>query len=398
MGEPMENKKITKISLLVAAVLFGGVNYVSFNDMGDNVDKHVVEPIKVSIEKNRLEKAQKEKEEAQRIAQLKKDREASHEKDLLNQINKLKKENDDINLQLSRERAKAVDQSRDYAMPTSKNTGSLYATSFGMLTGDEAVDRAGMTVSPGEYVIYKKADGSAMFAAAKGSDDNEVIKGLTITEDGNVGRMLTTKSGKQYIYENRCSVMDGNVSQLRIITDSPSLMSGSRQICSLIPVMDKKDAVKTIHEAPVAVPIVNISNTLPNGMQVMNGNFKDLDKNLDFSNYTRVQSESIKVVKIAGSKPGEISFKVRDGVVYAALKGGDVDGANHTPLNGYYNTLMVTQDGESLVYNSNCSINTTVPVKLTQRKDNDDHSKYFFEPVSPGQHIEYCNVLPLVNK
>lgn len=394
----MENKKITKISLLVAAVLFGGVNYVSFNDMGDNVDKHVVEPIKVSIEKNRLEKAQKEKEEAQRIAQLKKDREASHEKDLLNQINKLKKENDDINLQLSRERAKAVDQSRDYAMPTSKNTGSLYATSFGMLTGDEAVDRAGMTVSPGEYVIYKKADGSAMFAAAKGSDDNEVIKGLTITEDGNVGRMLTTKSGKQYIYENRCSVMDGNVSQLRIITDSPSLMSGSRQICSLIPVMDKKDAVKTIHEAPVAVPIVNISNTLPNGMQVMNGNFKDLDKNLDFSNYTRVQSESIKVVKIAGSKPGEISFKVRDGVVYAALKGGDVDGANHTPLNGYYNTLMVTQDGESLVYNSNCSINTTVPVKLTQRKDNDDHSKYFFEPVSPGQHIEYCNVLPLVNK
>lgn len=394
----MENKKITKISLLVAAVLFGGVNYVSFNDMGDNVDKHVVEPIKVSIEKNRLEKAQKEKEEAQRIAQLKKDREASHEKDLLNQINKLKKENDDINLQLSRERAKAVDQSRDYAMPTSKNTGSLYATSFGMLTGDEAVDRAGMTVSPGEYVIYKKADGSAMFAAAKGSDDNEVIKGLTITEDGNVGRMLTTKSGKQYIYENRCSVMDGNVSQLRIITDSPSLMSGSRQICSLIPVMDKKDAVKTIHEAPVAVPIVNISNTLPNGMQIMNGNFKDLDKNLDFSNYTRVQSESIKVVKIAGSKPGEISFKVRDGVVYAALKGGDVDGANHTPLNGYYNTLMVTQDGESLVYNSNCSINTTVPVKLTQRKDNDDHSKYFFEPVSPGQHIEYCNVLPLVNK
>lgn len=394
----MENKKLTKISLLVAAVLFGGVNYVSFNDMGDNVDKHVVAPIKVSIEKNRLEKAQKEKEEAQRIAQLKKDREASHEKDLLNQINQLKKENNDINLQLSRERAKAVDQSRDYAMPTSRNVGSLYATSFGMLTGDEAVDKAGITVSPGEYVIYKKADGSAMFAAAKGSDDNEVIKGLTITEDGNVGRMLTTKSGKQYIYENRCSVMDGNVSQLRIITDSPSLMSGSRQICSLIPVMDKKDAVKTIHEAPVAVPIVNISNTLPNGMQVMNGNFKDLDKNLDFSNYTRVQSESIKVVKIAGSKPGEISFKVRDGVVYAALKGGDVDGANHTPLNGYYNTLMVTQDGESLVYNSNCSINTTVPVKLAQRKDNDDHSKYFFEPVSPGQHIEYCNVLPLVNK
>lgn len=396
----MENKKLTKISLLVAAVLFGGVNYVSFNDMGDNVDKHVVAPIKVSIEKNRLEKAQKEKEEAQRIAQLKKDREASHEKDLLNQINQLKKENNDINLQLSRERAKAVDQSRDYAMPTSRNIGSLYATSFGMLTGDEAVDKAGITVSPGEYVIYKKADGSAMFAAAKEDGDNEIIKGLTITEDSNMGRMLITKSGKQYIYENRCSMMDGNASQLRIITDSPSVMSASRQICSLIPIMDKKDAAKTVHENPVKapLPVVNIGNNLPNGMRAMNGNFKDLDKNLDFSDYTRVQNESIKVAKIAGSKPGEISFKVRDGVVYAAQKGGDADGANHTPLNGYYNSLMVTQDGESLVYNSNCSINTTVPVKLTQRKDSDDHSKYFFEPVSPGQHIEYCNVLPLVNK
>ena len=65
----MGNTKITKVGIFVALALAGGVNYFSFSDMGNNIDNHVIEPIKISMEKSRIaeEKAEKEKEEKKKI-------------------------------------------------------------------------------------------------------------------------------------------------------------------------------------------------------------------------------------------------------------------------------------------------------------------------------------------
>ena len=206
----MGNTKITKVGIFVALALAGGVNYFSFSDMGNNIDNHVIEPIKISMEKSRIaeEKAEKEKEEKKKIdAEIKAKRlekQLAKQKEETQRIARLLQEKAEQNKKIIEDMNKVkntpVAPIINYSIPSSNNgNNATYMTAFGISTAAETVKKMD-AINPENYIIYKNLNGSAVFATLKiDVDSRKEYTGLTPDVNNNYTQIMVSQSGQQYL-------------------------------------------------------------------------------------------------------------------------------------------------------------------------------------------------------
>lgn len=318
----MGNTKITKVGIFVALALAGGVNYFSFSDMGNNIDNHVIEPIKISMEKSRIaeEKAEKEKEEKKKIdAEIKAKRlekQLAKQKEETQRIARLLQEKAEQNKKIIEDMNKVkntpVAPIINYSIPSSNNgNNATYMTAFGISTAAETVKKMD-AINPENYIIYKNLNGGAVFATLKiDVDSRKEYTGLTPDVNNNYTQIMVSQSGQQYLLEDRCRTLGNDLNWLKIIPDSPSVLSKSNQICSLLPVIDKEgqENVKVaVDEDVVAKTPIDENGNITND---------DIARSLDFSRYKNILSQSRNYYSYGG-KSGNISFNTNNGFVVSA--------------------------------------------------------------------------------
>lgn len=394
----MGNTKITKVGIFVALALAGGVNYFSFSDMGNNIDNHVIEPIKISMEKSRIaeEKAEKEKEEKKKIdAEIKAKRlekQLAKQKEETQRIARLLQEKAEQNKKIIEDMNKVkntpVAPIINYSIPSSNNgNNATYMTAFGISTAAETVKKMD-AINPENYIIYKNLNGSAVFATLKiDVDSRKEYTGLTPDVNNNYTQIMVSQSGQQYLLEDRCRTLGNDLNWLKIIPDSPSVLSKSNQICSLLPVIDKEgqENVKVaVDEDVVAKTPINKNGNITND---------DISRSLDFSRYKNILSQSRNYYSYGG-KSGNISFNTNNGFVVSAT---DTNNGNIVnKLNEYYNSVMISSNRrEVLVYNKLCPINFSSKNVIVKMGDDDNNEQYFISDERGFINSE-CAVLPFI--
>lgn len=394
----MGNTKITKVGIFVALALAGGVNYFSFSDMGNNIDNHVIEPIKISMEKSRIaeEKAEKEKEEKKKIdAEIKAKRlekQLAKQKEETQRIARLLQEKAEQNKKIIEDMNKVkntpVAPIINYSIPSSNNgNNATYMTAFGISTAAETVKKMD-AINPENYIIYKNLNGSAVFATLKiDVDSRKEYTGLTPDVNNNYTQIMVSQSGQQYLLEDRCRTLGNDLNWLKIIPDSPSVLSKSNQICSLLPVIDKEgqENVKVaVDEDVVAKTPIDENGNITND---------DIARSLDFSRYKNILSQSRNYYSYGG-KSGNISFNTNNGFVVSAT---DTNNGNIVnKLNEYYNSVMISSNRrEVLVYNKLCPINFSSKNVIVKMGDDDNNEQYFISD-ERGFINNECAVLPFI--
>lgn len=382
MGDVMENKKITKVGLCVVAALVGGINYVSFSDMGDNIDKHVVEPIKTTIKNNRIEAAKEKELEIARENKIREQKKLALENDMQKEIARLKKENEQIRQQ---EKSHSYTQPINMTYPRpiqSSGDNRAFMTAFGVANADEAVKTIRKVSADESYVILRSTDGQNIYAKLESDIDDEP-KGLTPITDKNYDNIIESQSGQKYIYENRCDYLGNVPGNIKIIPDSPSIVSIARQVCSIVPIKTNKVETPVVNEAPKTTVDKNETQKL---------SYNEMRENLDFSQYDKLTETHNTYLKFIGAKTGDISFHMNNGVVDQA-KGSDKE-VNKNTLNDYYNSVFITNDGSRYVYNSKCTYVLAKNVKITTRTNGKGATQDFVE-LNNAVKNDSCAILPL---
>lgn len=397
----MENNKITKVGIFVAIALAGGINYFSFSDMGNNIDNHVIEPIKISMEKSRIaeEKAEKEREEKKKaddeIKAIKLEKQLAKQKEETQRIARLLQEKAEQNKKILEDMNKVRNTPSapviNYSIPSTNNGNSqTYMTAFGISTSAETVKVIDI-INPENYIVYKNVQGVPVFSSLNiNNSGNKEYKGLKGEIDDKYTKILISQSGQQYLYEKGCRAVGEDVSWLKIIPDSPSVLSKSNQVCSLVPVVDRdnQEAVKktSVDETITAkeIPSQDVSNSLTK---------EDIERSLDFNRYKNIVSQSKNYYSFGG-KSGNISFNVDKGFVNSATGANNQNTSNR--LNEYYNSIMISSDRkEILVYNKLCPINFGNKNVVVKMSDEDNNEQYFISN-ERGLISTECAVLPLV--
>lgn len=397
----MENNKITKVGIFVAIALAGGINYFSFSDMGNNIDNHVIEPIKTSMEKSRIaeEKAEKEREEKKKaddeIKAIKLEKQLAKQKEETQRIARLLQEKAEQNKKILEDMNKVRNTPSapiiNYSIPSTNNgNNQTYMTAFGISTSAETVKLIDI-INPENYIVYKNVQGVPVFSSLNlNNSGNKEYKGLKGEIDNKYTKILISQSGQQYLYEKGCRAVGEDVSWLKIIPDSPSVLSKSNQICSLVPVVDRdnQEAVKraSVDEPITAkeIPSQDVSNSLTK---------EDIERSLDFNRYKNIVSQSRNYYSFGG-KSGNISFNVDKGFVNSATGANNQNTSNR--LNEYYNSIMISSDRkEILVYNKLCPINFGNKNVVVKMSDEDNNEQYFISN-ERGLISTECAVLPLV--
>lgn len=397
----MENNKITKVGIFVAIALAGGINYFSFSDMGNNIDNHVIEPIKISMEKSRIaeEKAEKEREEKKKaddeIKAIKLEKQLAKQKEETQRIARLLQEKAEQNKKILEDMNKVRNTPSapviNYSIPSTNNgNNQTYMTAFGISTSAETVKVIDI-INPENYIVYKNVQGVPVFSLLNiNNSGNKEYKGLKGEIDDKYTKILISQSGQQYLYEKGCRAVGEDVSWLKIIPDSPSVLSKSNQVCSLVPVVDRdnQEAVKktSVDESITAkeVSSQNVSNNLTK---------EDIERSLDFDRYKNIVSQSRNYYSFGG-KSGNISFNVDKGFVNSATGANNQNTSNR--LNEYYNSIMISSDRkEILVYNKLCPINFGNKNVVVKMSDEDNNEQYFISN-ERGLISTECAVLPLV--
>lgn len=397
----MENKKITKVGICVAIALAGGINYFSFSDMGNNIDNHVIEPIKISMEKSRIaeEKAEKEREEKKKADDERKaiilEKQLAKQKEENQKIARLLQEKAEQNKKILEDMNKVKNTPSvpviNYSIPsTSNGNNQTYMTAFGITASAETVKLIDI-INPENYLVYKNLQGVPVFAALNiNTADHKEYKGLKSEVDDKYSKILISQSGQQYLYEKGCRAVGEDVTWLKIIPDSPSVLSKTNQICSLIPIVDK-DNQEAVKKTSVDEPITrkeNLSQNVSNNLTK-----EDIERSLDFGRYKNIVSQSRNYYSFGG-KSGNISFNVDKGFVNSATGGYNQNTSSR--LNDYYNSIMISSDRkEILVYNKLCPINFGNKNVVVKMSDEDNNEQYFISN-ERGLISTECAVLPLV--
>lgn len=400
----MGNTKITKVGIFVALALAGGVNYFSFSDMGNNIDNHVIEPIKISMEKSRIaeEKAEKEKEEKEKIdAEIKAKRlekQLAKQKEETQRIARLLQEKAEQNKKIIEDMNKVkntpVAPIINYSIPSSNNgNNATYMTAFGISTAAETVKKMD-AINPENYIIYKNLNGGAVFATLKiDVDSRKEYTGLTPDVNNNYTQIMVSQSGQQYLLEDRCRTLGNDLNWLKIIPDSPSVLSKSNQICSLLPVVDKDNKVE-VNSVSISDNVIKQSDSKDDLNNVGGLTNDDIKRSLDFNRYKNIVSQSRNYYS-SGGKSGNITFQVNNnGFVDSAI--GNDKGISLTKLNEYYNSIMISSDRrEILVYNKLCPINFESKNVIVKMSDSENNEQYFIGN-DKGLITSECAVLPLI--
>lgn len=389
----MGNTKITKIGIVVALALAGGVNYFSFSDMGNNIDNHVIEPIKISMEKSRIAdaKAEKEKEEKRKAAEEIKSRKLERQLAKLQQENKaIAEQNNLMNKKIIEDMNKArntpVTPVINYTIPSQNNgNNATYMTAFGVSTSAETVKTMD-AINPENYIIYKNLNGGAVFATLEmNADSRKEYTGLTPDVNSKYTQIMVSQSGQQYLLEDRCRTLGNDLNWLKIIPDSPSVLSKSNQICSLLPVVDKdnKESVRIVDDNVVTSKVINDIKPTRD----------DINRNLDFSRYKNMVDQSKNYYSFGG-KAGNVKFNIEDGIVISAT-GGDENVVRNN-LNDYYNSVMIASNSQNMfLYNKLCPISFAQKNTIVKMSDADNNEQYFIGN-DKGLITSECAVLPLI--
>jgi len=260
-------------------------------------------------------------------------------------------------------------------------------TAFGISTAAETVKKMD-AINPENYIIYKNLNGSAVFATLKiDVDSRKEYTGLTPDVNNNYTQIMVSQSGQQYLLEDRCRTLGNDLNWLKIIPDSPSVLSKSNQICSLLPVIDKEgqENVKVaVDEDVVAKTPIDENGNITND---------DIARSLDFSRYKNILSQSRNYYSYGG-KSGNISFNTNNGFVVSAT---DTNNGNIVnKLNEYYNSVMISSNRrEVLVYNKLCPINFSSKNVIVKMGDDDNNEQYFISDERGFINSE-CAVLPFI--